>query len=330
MNDPYNKIIEQYLYTEFPTTTASKETQFEAVSAAVLGTKQRRYGPALSPEHQVKVREVLQRDGPIYLFSPWGASKQEHGRGLDIAEVSAVKQLSCLREELWSYGREAQFSFRLEDLTDRYLLGDDWLRRRQIGDYVANFTRLTELVLPGSKVRLESDVVEWEGFRDTADAHVPVFLTHIKRPTADSQDSLGEIGWRGTLPQEQQDYYRAAYAALGYPASLHDGMIAKYYAATLARVKLKAVRSPDVPYIVVAFTHPVPGNPVPTPRVYYRTIPERYTNTHRSPWLAQAYLRIDRDNDVTPRFVQTGEQVRIVENKINWHGVLLHADYAEG
>lgn len=326
--DPYAPLIERYLYESFPTTAApTQAVRFEAIWRAVLGTKQRRFGPQPSPEQAVAVRKVLSESGDrVRFFAPWGASKETNGHGLDVLEVSALKQLACLGRELADYGVRAEFSFRLEDLTDRYLL-PDYGREAQVGEYVANFRRLAALVLPGSDVRLESDIVRWTVFRDTADGFLGVFRDHLRGPSEATAAGLARIGWKGTIPQEQQEYYRNTYRGLGYPEHQYEMKIASYFAATLARAKTGATREPDGPYITVCFTHPVPGNPVGNPRVYYRTVPERYTHHHRSPWLAAGYLRINDEGDVSPRIWTAGEQVRLVENQIDWHGVRLECDY---
>jgi hypothetical protein len=330
VTDPFQQLIERYLYESFPLTPAGSAVRFEAISAAVLGTKQRRVGPALPPEAQVKVREVIRsaERGTLEIFSPWGASKQDYWRGLDVAEVSAVKQLACLGHDLARYGQDVRFSFRLEDHTDRYLLGDTQARRDAIGSYVTNFTKLTSLVLPGSQVLLESDATRYEQFRDTADGFFEAFLRHVQAPTDETLRGLKEIGWQGTIPEAQRRYYADAYKALGYHEGLYAEMTAKYFAATLARVKLGAVRAPKSPFVLVAFTHPVPENPVGTPRVHYRTIPERFTHAHKSPWLARGYLRVAEDGTVTPRFADEATR-GLVPNTINWHGVRIETDYQQ-
>lgn len=323
----YMQLIEQYLYTQFPNSPVSREDRFEAISKAVFGSKQRRFGPMPSPESQVKIREIIrQADGnAIEFFMPWGASKQQDGHHLDVMEISALKQLQCLETELRTYGQRSYYHFRLEDLTDRYLLGDTRPRIEQIEKYVRNFKILANNVLPDKvAVNFESDIVSYSDFRDLADSYFPLFFDFLR--TRDGHHRLAAVGWKGKLPEEQVRYYTDAYRSLGIPEGDQITLLAKYFSATLARVQLKAERKPKVPFVLIAFTHPVPGNPIDTPRLHYRTIPERYTNHHRSPWLAKGFLQIAEDGTVTPRVV-TDDSVELVTNRMTWNGVELELDY---
>src|SRR5579872_1010541 len=90
---PYSDIINRFLLEEFPSLPSSETVKFEAISRAVFGTKQRRSGPMPPPEVQVPIREILRTQNPIRFFLPWGSRKQVDGQGMDLLEVSAVKQL---------------------------------------------------------------------------------------------------------------------------------------------------------------------------------------------------------------------------------------------
>ena len=332
--NPYQDLIDQYLFKQFPATPVSAATRFEAVSAAVFGTKQRRFGPHLSPEEQVKVRDVLKADGPVTFFLPWGASKQMLKHGLDVMELSALKQLACLRAELASYGKESRFIFRLEDLTDIYLLGISENARKHRMDavdrYTTNFIRLSRLVLGNdADVRMETECVGLTQFVAVAESLYPAFYDYLRWGGEDKLAAVHALGWKGDLPKSQQQYYLDAYTQLGYREDQKLPAMARYFAATLARHKTGSTRVPtDRPFVVVAFTHPVPDNPVGTPRVYYRTIPHSYTNHHRSPWLAKGFLRIEQDGSVTPRVLLTAEEeLALQPNRTTWNGVQLDLDY---
>lgn len=121
--DPYTSVIQWFFYESVSSADTPAEVRFEAISAAVVGTKQRRFGPVPKPEVLVAVRERL-HDETIHLFLPWGSRKQADGAPLDVAEFCALKQLHCLQEELRRYGKKCAFTFRLEDLTDRFLFSD--------------------------------------------------------------------------------------------------------------------------------------------------------------------------------------------------------------
>src|SRR6185437_1565061 len=111
---PYTRLIETFCQTQIPLST-NQRVRFEAIVAAILGTKQRRYGPLPAPETQVKIRDVVRNaTGSIYksdatmsgsnnkitFYLPWGARKQDDNQGIDILEFMALRQLLCLKKEL--------------------------------------------------------------------------------------------------------------------------------------------------------------------------------------------------------------------------------------
>lgn len=306
----YGDAVLRFFYEAVPTLPVPPEVKFEAISAAVFGSKQRRYGPMPVPEVQVGVRDILRdaidkRGGVLDVFAPWGASKQGDGDPLDVLEFMAMKQLACMREELARFGVRLVFHFRLEDLTDRWLFSDGPVakieaRRDQITKYVGDFKALAGWVLPDAQIRTEGDFVGWHEFRDTAERYTSMFYRVIRG--AAGPETLEPIGWKGGIPQSQRDYYLQTYQHL-YPGQDHEKILARYFAAAMARGKLGAVALPTDPFVFVTFAHPVPNDPVRKNRLYFRTLPERYTHQHFSPWLAKGYLRVTPDGQCSPRFV---------------------------
>lgn len=316
----FNDLILRFVYESIPLPEVAEEIKFEAVSAEVFGTKQRRFGPLPIPEIQTEIRSVIRRSNSrvLHFFMPW-ASKQAKGMNLDVAEFVALKQLRCLQEGLRRYGYDAKFSFRMEDNTDMFIFGEE--RNKQIRTYANTFQQLTKALLPNSEVRRESWEVSPCDFHTNAHGVTPIFYKYLKGET--SSESIAKIGWIGTIPFEQREYYLRQYRIF-YSTKDHLWELAKYFAATLTRVKMKATCVPTDDHICLAFTHPIPGNPVNKARLYYRTIPERWTHTHKSPWLAKGIFRIG-DTDVTPRFYDN--EPKLVKNVIEYGGVSIEADF---
>jgi hypothetical protein len=294
----YGNLITQFVYSQFPFAVPAGD-RFEVISNTVFGSKQRRFGPMPSPEVQTSIRDVLRRSGDdLHFFSPWGSRKQADDQGLDVLELMALKQLRCLKEELGVMGVQATFHFRLEDLTDRWLFGDGTFNQSMT--YIDNFMRLARQVLGGAHIALESMSTAWPAFQSLAAEYAPVFYKVLR-----GEAEIGELhrlGWAGNLPPRQRDYYASAYKSY-WPNGEKDieWEMAKYFAATLARIRLNATGAPTQDHLLIAFTHPVPDNPVSKNRLYYRTIPQRFTNNHRSPWIGRGYLQIGDDNSVTPK-----------------------------
>lgn len=316
----YEGLIQQFLHEEVPLPKMSPSIRFEAISSAVIGSKQRRFGPKPKPEVQVGVREIIQQStDALHFFVPWGASKLLKNQSLDILEFMALKQLRCLSEELARYQTASFFYFRLEDNTDNWLFGE---RHEQIYQYTETLIELASLILPNAKFRLESQYVDFKTFRQQAEVYVPVFYGYLTgvRPLS----ALQEIGWQGDIPDEQQKYYRDAYH-LHYPHQDHNHIMAKYFAGTLTRLKLGATARPPMKTIDIAFNQPVPGSPTAGNRMHYRTLPERYTNHHQAPWNGKGYLRINEDNECCPRFMEPG--IDTIDNTIEWNGVKINVPF---
>lgn len=322
----YAELIENFLHRHVPV-TANPKAQFEAIVAAVFGTKQRRFGPMPDPEVQVAIREVIRHgasfvphsDSHIHFFMPWGSRKQVNGAPLDTMEFMALQQLYCLQQELALLGMSSHFSFRLEDLTDLWLFGSglelnpeiDKHTRRQSMEYVSNFGALAKQILKPANVTLttESQLVSAESFIGRAAAVAPVFNKFLRGES--TLDTLREIGWKGAMPQEQLDYYRNSVYGAYWPNGERDPNweLAKYFASTLARVTLGATALPSEKHLAIAFNHPVPGSPVSGNRLYYRSIPQRFTNIHRAPWNSKGYFEIAEDNTVTPKSAGPNEKI---------------------
>ncbi len=326
MTDPYAKLIEQFLYQGAPTDDADKDVRFEAVAATVFGTKQRRFGPMPKPEVQVQVRDVIRKSGTRLTFHvPWGSRKQADGMHMDVLEFMAIKQLRCLADELRRFGVASTFVFRVEDLTDLFLFGKDSFEQQQ--RYMNDLKNLMRLLLD-TRVRVvfESECTSWTNFNEAATRYAPTFYKYLQGQL--DHEDLKKIGWEGTLPEEQREYYRSAYATYWKPGEREpEWEMARYFAATLARVQQRATGTPIEDYVQICFTHPVPGNPISRPRLYYRSIPERYTNIHRSPWNAKGYFLIGEDNTVKPKSAGVLETLAYNSHELTYSGVRIQTDY---
>ena len=325
----YGDIVGRFFFEAVPTMAVSPTVRFEALSAAVIGTKQIRYGPLPPPEVQVAVRDVI-RNSPdgLTFFVPWGVTKQQPDAPLDVLEFMALRQLRCVQDTLRAYGTGAAFYFRLDDNSDRWLLGDD--RAKQIAVYSGTLEKLIRAVLPELAFpRRESQFATYDEFHETASRLTPAFYRVITK--AADPATLAEHGWKGDLPQAQLDYYYAAYRRF-YPGQDHQYIAAKYFAGALTRHKLNAATAPPGPRVEVSFSRPVPGHPLAGSRVYYRTLPERYTHHHTAPWGGRGYMAISDAGTAAPRYVEhldPGEAGRLVAHEVKVGEAVVAAPYLE-
>jgi len=301
--NPYASTLLKMAAVEFPGSTRSdKCAVFEAVVAELVGTKQLRYGPTPSPEVLVSIREVVReamaKDLPIHVLVPWGGSKQgDHG--IDIAELMAMKQLLTLADKLkLHYPPGLSVRLRLEDASDIALFARMSGRREKTAPYCDAVELLARIVLPGIEIYRESSLIAPDSFVTAVDALVPTFYEAMQNNDPAARAALlGRIGWKGDLPQSQLACYRNAYAKFysNMPAAARDMLLARYFACAIVRRDLKLSGAIDgTKQIMLCFWPPVPTQDA-TRRLFYRTIPERYSNQHRAPWIGKGYVRIMGD-----------------------------------
>lgn len=321
--DSYEEVVRRFIFQELPTVEVTEEIRFEAISSEIFGTKQRRNGPMPTPERQVDVRRVIREQEVIHFFIPWACRKLADGMNLDILEFCALKQLMCLQHTLQRMNKQVMFTFRLEDLTDSFLFKRDC----QIEKYRDTFCALAHFMLSRCSVVLESQMASWDAFCDRALNFTNEFYQYLSGECDVSR--LAQIGWKGLIPQEQREYYYRCFKNL-YPNDDPVLKLSQYFAATLARVQLNCQCLPYGvdEFIQICFANPVPGSPIGGKRVYYRTIPERYTHQHRAPWNAKGYLVVnDSTNDCCPKSLGCEEKIDLIEATVQIGEATVQADY---
>lgn len=321
--DTYEEVISTFMHTSLPALKVNESIHFESVVGEVFGSKQRRQGPMPSPEVQVVIRDYVRNNKVLNFFIPWSGSKIREGSKLDVLEFMAIKHLACLKESLLRLGVESQFYFRLEDTTDFFLCPG---REEEVKQYTHTMFHLTAKVL-GGQGRIESDFApKFDIVKSLADECASAFEKYLRGEVG--VEVLQRMSWAGEIPQEQRDYYYTAYKEF-YPDQDHVRLLAEYFAITLARKVMHFDCLPDDPTIQISFTRPVPGTPMGRNRLYYRTIPERYTCKHRAPWVGDGYFLIDDEtNTCCPKYIDRDTDMsRLVDSTLNFNGIEIHAPY---
>jgi hypothetical protein len=317
-SDPYANLIETFISKDFPRRLATSSTQLlDILTDEILGTKQTRYGPKPSVESIVRIRDVIRRSVglgvPIPFMVPWGSEKPD-GTSIDIGELAALKQLSCLNARITPhYERGLQFNIRVEDTSAPYLFIDDPDKARDDAvRYTSDFVTLVKVLNHEFiKVVPESSLTNEAAFNEAADQRLGYFEKALRMYDALEDDKatelLNQIGWKGGLAPETRLFYYNQYEKL-YPRHSHSAklsILARYFASASARHSLK-IRGDDPSwegqFIDLSFVGPTPGTEgYFGRRVYYRTLPLEFTSNHIAPWRAKGYLHIGNDNTVTPK-----------------------------
>jgi hypothetical protein len=312
---PFAADILKFICHEYPVAAiGDNESIVDNVADEIIGTGQARSGSKPNPESYVAIRQVVRNsvelDRPIPILVPAGPKKPLIGESVDVAEMSALRMLSCLNDRVtkyWSPG--VSFRVRLEDVTGWFLEGHVPGVNESIATYLQDFEALID-VLELEKVITpvrESSMMEFNDFKAlTLEIAEP--MGEFVKQTDGGFDNfenlaawkkLNELGWKGEIPAEQRNFYRDRFAKLipdMSPAEIETHMV-NYLASTLARVKLGAtgVDKDWKGAIQLNFAPPVPGIPrsLVSTRVHYRTAPLGMTKRHVPYWRAKGFLKVN-------------------------------------
>jgi len=297
-HDVYAEQIKTFLSLTFPSSISNdRKVLLETLTSLIIGSKQSRYGAIQDPESLVSLREVINgsisNGDSIPIIVPWGGSKQSSFLGVDIADVCALKQIQCMYNRvLDSYKPGLNILIRLEDLTDKVIFGVGE-RDAQIENYTIAIQKLIKILNIPVKSFLESEIMGPHEFLEASRKYGQTIFMALNQKTEEKKfHLLKSIGWTGIIPEEQFNYYVKCYAKF-YPTLSVEKRFEKicmYFGSSLARKNLHGT-GVDKWAINLSFAPPIPGAPGGR-RIYYRTIPERFTNCHKAPWIGKGYLRI--------------------------------------
>ena len=321
--DPFASQIINFMSRGFPgSNSGNKESVLDNVMQAIIASGQIRFGPAPSVESLFYMRDVVRyrisRDEPIPFVTPWGSKKPNNG-SVDMAEVCGLKTIRCLNERIKSfYTPGINVNIRMEDVNGFYVFREEGPEAIESSkQYVSDFSKLIRVLNFDGFINpvLESSLMSQEDYFRIADNFLPSILEYLNESEGMSPEdavklisykTLLQNGWKGTVPQEQRDYYKARYA-VQYPGMSPEKQqftLAQYFASSIARYKLDALgndKAWEDKYLWLSFVPPVPGSPesLTSKRVYYRTIPSNMTRNHMMPWRSKGYLRVS-ETEVKP------------------------------
>ena len=311
-DEEYGGLITRFVSREFEINCDKQSCVFDNVYQSIIGTRQTRYGALPTPENLVKIRQAIkhamEREEPIQFHTPWGSEKPGGG-GIDIAELSALKQLKALQDQVQKYYSPGiTITLAIEDLTALHLFADrreQALREARLySDGLVNIIKIMGLdhfIWPA----LESKLCTYASLELCLADFEPHMVRYLTETTLYGLDScqdrssyqaLVAQGWKGIIPQEQRDYYLNTYAKL-YPNKSkeeHIKILAAYFSESWARYRLGIRALPLTSHIKLAFHTPVPGVD-PGATIFYRTLPRSQTANHIAPWRAKGYLEMSQD-----------------------------------
>lgn len=327
----FGKMLCDFVGQIFPANLDNGASLLDALTSAFVSSLQNRFGAAPTPEQLVAIRQVIslhtENDLPISVLVPWGSKKGEPGHTVDIAELSAIRQLEALQERIKRvYKPGIIVDMAIENLGGQYLWQDEGKATLADSDnYVRDMVRLVRVLGFESWLKAvpESQIVDYKTFATAADEFCQPLLDAISkayfgRVASVTSPALNGLGWRGGVSREMVDFYMNQYFKM-YPHHTEGGRVAKlasYLAQSAARYKVGAkvyyVAWTKSGYVQINFPLPVPGIPehLGMTRLYYRTMPLRFTKNHMPPWRAIGYLKVNPEGTMlSPKLVSWNDPV---------------------
>lgn len=307
--DPYSETISTYLKREFPVLVQKNDTSLlDILTDAIIASGQVRFGPKPSPESQVAIREIishyLNSQFPIPFLVPWGSEKP-NGSGIDIAEMMALKTLSCLHHRVSTYYAPGViFNIRVEDASAPHLFFDRQDEARaEAARYTNGFVKLPFILGFDHFIKVipESVMTSEKVFNAKADEILPYMEKHLANPLNEEiRLRLLTYGWKTPLSPETIGFYFERYAKLypEKPQTEQHYILARYFSGALARHALGITgvdKNWGGKFLELSFTSPTPGigSNRALRRLYYRTMPCSITSNHIPAWRAKGYLKIN-------------------------------------
>mgnify|MGYP003433826117 FL=1 len=324
----YSDLITRYFQNSFPEIAVVKgKDLLEILTTILVGSKNLRYGSMPSPENLVTIRKTIfkavEMGLPIPVLIPWGGRKMDVKLKLDVAEVSALRQLlavdQCIRKV---YSPGLQMRVRIEDLNAI------WLYKSEEGveEYSEGMKTLIDMLKGDTKIIgvRESEMMNKQQYLDMSEEYAllinAVLTLQLAYPSMsvwdmDPYKELVSKGWKGEIPKEQREYYLDRYKRMDEDLADSEATakLADYFGGSKTRYDLNGRGNPVTEvgsFIQINFSHPVPGAPegIFNNTLYYRTIPGNMARTHIAPWRAKGYLQISESYN-TPKLVFPGTKI---------------------
>jgi hypothetical protein len=338
--DPYGVLIEGWASRAFPQIGTTSENLVDTLTDVFVATKQYRVGPKPNIESLVRIRETLrfhvERGLPIPILIPAAAVKVPIGESLDLAELSILRVLQCLIEQVSKHYTPGIFiRIRLEDLTEHAISSGTKRLAQHIETYTTQFRALVRALGLHEHIELvsESDYVTREQFLSAVEHYSRYFRDYLD--TADDPglervhgEHLAALGWNGGVSPAFREFLDTRYQRLYPDLSRYEriDLAAQYLSAILARRAYRAVGTFAHGQLEISFAPPMPDAPLVSTRVYYRSVPLSESSNHQPFWNAKGHIRIGADNSVRIALGKWDDEYVLGQLDIN--GVVIRADYA--
>lgn len=327
-NDPYGSAICKFFAMTFPKSIKATGKQLlDILTIIIVGDKDLRYGPSPAPEQLVVIRktimDAMDLNVPIPVLVPWGGRKMYKHLKLDVAEISAIRQLLRVDEAVRAfYPAGLDINIAIEDL------GAELLYRETEGieEYSSSLQKMIEMLKGDTSMKgiRESELMDIDAYRSATGVFSKylneVLMQQMLTPDVDVDilpafQELTRLGWTGKIPAEQRNYYLDRYKVMepGKTEAHYIQKLADYFAGSKARYALNGRGNPASKvdsYIKLSFVNPIPGAPASmfNNTLYYRTVDMKDGKTHIAPWRSKGFLEIQSDGRAKVKVTSWGNK----------------------
>lgn len=346
--NPYGELICRFFQTEFPTISEpSNANLLEIITSLFISTKENRYGPCPLPEQQVVIRKVIataiERGDAIPVLIPWGGRKALLTSSIDVAEVSALRQVIKLDEAIKRhYSPGIGVNIRIEDTGAKWLYRGSEESDYSIDEYSTDLYDLVNVLRGNSLITpiRESNLMDYDTYHTISANRSHVINEYLtasdnsgRLGSGSAFEELQKVGWTGEIPFEQRNYYRNLYLNMDNTLSFANATkkLADYLGGAKARYELNGRAEPksDYGFIQLSFVPQIPGAPASifNNMLYWRTVPTSNGVTHISPWRGKGYLKINNQNDIKMKVTSFGNK-ELIEDLVQEVVTLTNGDYS--
>jgi hypothetical protein len=233
-----SRTIENFLAKSFSGSVSDgPKSAFEAVCSEFFSTKFCLKTPDMEQYSTIRdiIHSYMEGNEPIEVLIPWGSSKREGG--LDVLELSALQSILCLAEQVkLHYPPGIHVTILMKDVTGYIVFPERWANS---SDYPVTLQRLIAAIGCRSFVDLkyETDFLDVRSFEENVQELTPRIARYLRDTdvypykVTDDLKVMKLLGWKGTVPQNQRDYYRWIFTD---ERTFHNDL-AKYFACSIAR-----------------------------------------------------------------------------------------------
>ena len=309
----YSQLVDDYIHTQIFTADQTSSSIKQGIFDALMGSRNIRQGARPSIEFQGQLLQNISNriyeDEYIELHTVIGPKKTKLYASVDLAELSMLRMLNCIRNNIIQFHPRVRITIRIEDVTGRIFEGESPEIIESMNRYTSDFQMLVKILGYDDFIVpvLESSLGSVKDMKKYTESLHPAFDSYISASDKECNENdwhrlqsykvLEHLGWKGIIPSAVRRHYIERYQRIypNMPYVHYVNLMTLYFANTLARIKCNMTAFP-VNGIPIKFAPEIPGDL--NNGIYYRTVPMNDSKHHVAPWRAKGFFKVNENNNV--------------------------------